>query len=248
MDKITRILLLYRRFMHGDLINKYETSLEFGISERSFDRDIQDIRLFLSEAYSNLELEYDEKRHGYCIKNLNIRRDITIEECYILIQLLRSSQLLRTDDQEEMVEIVLSQLSTGLKQRVLPVLQRSPKTPLCLNKTSVKLIKDLLFSIEQQDRISLQFGENYLENCCVPYSMEFRGEAGFLIAWDIDQRCPRLYDLGEISSYIPRKYPYVLSCTETSALELLAELVRRKNSKEYQNFIYAKEQIKNDGV
>ena len=80
MDKITRILLLYRRFMHGDLINKYETSLEFGISERSFDRDIQDIRLFLSEAYSNLELEYDEKRHGYCIKNLNIRRDITIEE------------------------------------------------------------------------------------------------------------------------------------------------------------------------
>lgn len=88
MDKITRILILYRLLMHGDLINKYSASLEFGISERSFDRDIQDIRLFLSESFSNLELVYDEERRGYCIKNLNLKREIAIGECYILIKLL----------------------------------------------------------------------------------------------------------------------------------------------------------------
>lgn len=241
MDKITRILILYRTLLHGDLITKASATIEFGISERSFDRDIQDIRLFLSESFSDLELIYDDERHGYRLKNLNLKREIAIGECFILVKLLLDSRLLRTDDQREIIDIMLSQLPANSKQRVLPVLRHTPEMPVCLNKASVKLIEDLLFSIERKDRISLQFGPDYHENCCVPYSIEFRNREGFLVALDLLQQVPRLYLLDDILSYIPANYPYNLSDTERDSLQRLVLLVSDSKLNMYQQSIYKKE-------
>lgn len=243
MDKITRILLLYRSLIRGDLVTKPSATVEFGISERSFDRDIQDIRLFLSESFSGLELIYDNERRGYHLENLDIKREIATGECYILTKLLLDSRLLRTDDREEIVEIMLSQLSASLKQRVLPVLRHSPRTPICLNKASVKLIEDLLFSIERKDRISLQFGSEYCNNCCVPYSIEFRDRTAFLVAFDLSQQAARLYLLDDILSYVPANYPYILNEVETEALQRLVILISNSDFNACQDAIYKKELI-----
>ena len=174
MNKITRVLFLYRTLMKSEWVYKSSACVNFEISPSSFDRDIRDIRLFLSESFSNLELIFDAKRQGYCIKNLGAKREVGVGETYILTKLLLDSRLLRTDDQEEIVKIMLSQLSDMEKRRVIPVLSHSPCIPPCLNKTSVKLVEDLLLSIERKDRIALQFGVQYQERTCVPYSVEFR--------------------------------------------------------------------------
>ena len=50
MDKITRLLILYSSLINGDEINKTMFCFENDCSPRSFDRDIEDIRLFLSEV------------------------------------------------------------------------------------------------------------------------------------------------------------------------------------------------------
>lgn len=46
MDKITRMLILYSSLMNGEEINKTIFCFENDCSPRSFDRDIEDIRLF----------------------------------------------------------------------------------------------------------------------------------------------------------------------------------------------------------
>ena len=56
MDKITRMLMLYSSLMNGEEINKTIFCFENDCSPRSFDRDIKDIRLFLSESFSVLGL------------------------------------------------------------------------------------------------------------------------------------------------------------------------------------------------
>ena len=64
-DKITRILMLYHQLVNGQHINKTLFSWEHGINERSFDRDIEDLRLFLSEIYSAREIQYNKETGTY---------------------------------------------------------------------------------------------------------------------------------------------------------------------------------------
>lgn len=241
MDKVTRILFLYRSLMKGILVSKATACADFDISPRSFDRDIQDIRLFLSESFSNMELIFDEERQGYCIKNLDAKREIGIGETYILTKLLMDSRQLRTDDREEIVKIMLSQLSVTEKRRIIPVLHHSPETVPCLGKASVKLVEDLLLSIERKDQISLQFGPQYQECPCVPYSIEFHSRDAFLIAWDLHQEEPRIYALDEIRSYVPSHYPHELEKAEKEKLQELVFMVGHSNIETYQQFIYEKE-------
>lgn len=64
-DKNTRILRLYDDLINGKVVNKTTFSINCKISERTFDRDIQDIRLFLSEKFSPTELLFDKSKNGY---------------------------------------------------------------------------------------------------------------------------------------------------------------------------------------
>ena len=66
-DMTIRILKMYEAFIQGKEIVKKSFCLEHGISDRTFDRDIEKIRLFLSESYSGHEVEYNSKRDCYFI-------------------------------------------------------------------------------------------------------------------------------------------------------------------------------------
>ena len=67
-DKVTRILTMYARLIEGRKINKQSYCMDMNIDRRTFDRDIEDIRLFLSETFSNDELIYDWKNESYHLK------------------------------------------------------------------------------------------------------------------------------------------------------------------------------------
>ena len=61
--KIERVLSLYTRLMNGAVINKATAAVEFGVNERSIQRDIDDIRNYLADqgtddSYSN-SIVYD---------------------------------------------------------------------------------------------------------------------------------------------------------------------------------------------
>ena len=49
MFKITRLLFLFSKLINGEKVNKTVFCFEHDCSPRTFDRDIQEIRLFLSE-------------------------------------------------------------------------------------------------------------------------------------------------------------------------------------------------------
>jgi predicted DNA-binding transcriptional regulator YafY len=69
-SKNARTLNLYARFCEGKTINKREEALRFGVDERSIQRDIDDIRAFLSEhsitnAFDTRAIIYDRAKEGY---------------------------------------------------------------------------------------------------------------------------------------------------------------------------------------
>lgn len=240
MDKITRMLFLYQRLMRGEVIDKTRYTMKFGVTERSFDRDVQTFRNFLSETYSHLELIYDPDSYGYRLKNLQIKHEIQCGECYILIKLLLDSKPLHTGDQAGIVEILLSQLSPEMRERIMPVLAHTPSIPDCFEKASVKMVGDLLFSIERKDQILLQFEPRVHEILCVPYSVEISGGNIYLVAWEMETNQPTLYHLDDFNSYLRQKQPYVLNLREQKELQKLVELVCAGDREAYRIYLHRK--------
>ena len=49
-DKIQRVLDLYTRLLKGDIIYKKEEAVKFGVTEKSIQRDINNVRVYLSNT------------------------------------------------------------------------------------------------------------------------------------------------------------------------------------------------------
>lgn len=70
--KYSRILQIYTKLMNGEVVNKAAEAARFGKDPRSIQRDIEDLRSFLSDLTADGEIEkelvYDAKLNGYYLK------------------------------------------------------------------------------------------------------------------------------------------------------------------------------------
>lgn len=97
MDKITRLLLLFSKLADGEKINKTIFCFENDCSPRTFDRDIEDIRLYLSESFSSVELTYERSTNTYFIDGT--KRKLLEPMEYLLIEhILKDVKVLRKDE------------------------------------------------------------------------------------------------------------------------------------------------------
>mgnify|MGYP000354585598 CR=1 FL=1 len=106
-DKATRILMLYRQLLCGQSVDKVTYSLEYGINERTFSRDIETIRVFLGEIYSENQLLFDRDSNTYYLTGKRPRY-MNRMDATILIKILLESGLLRKDEMEGLIDVVLS--------------------------------------------------------------------------------------------------------------------------------------------
>ena len=71
--KYKRILLLYTRLMSGETINKAKIAAEFHVSERSIQRDLNDLRTFFDEqaadGKNSCQLVYSRKKQVYFLRS-----------------------------------------------------------------------------------------------------------------------------------------------------------------------------------
>ena len=115
MDKITRLLLIYSRLIQGEKLNKAQFCIEADCSLRAFDRDIEDIRLFLSETFAYSEILYDRKNNEYSMSN-NRAVPFDLYEFFLIERLLLKSQVLRSDEMEILLEHLVGNTERGYLQ------------------------------------------------------------------------------------------------------------------------------------
>lgn len=100
MDKITRILLLYSKLIQGEKINKLSFCMETDSLPRTFDRDIEDVRLYLSEMYYNEELIYDRQENVYYFAGSQIKKQLETMEYLFIERVLLDTGVLRLDEMD----------------------------------------------------------------------------------------------------------------------------------------------------
>ena len=104
--KYYRVLKIYGKLMSGEVVNKTEEARTFGVTERTFQRDIEDLRCFFADDADDSgvrkELVYSRELNGYYLVN----RDTSMlngSEAIALCKILLES---RAFTKEEMTPIV----------------------------------------------------------------------------------------------------------------------------------------------
>lgn len=125
-DKIARVLGLYTKLMNGYVVNKAEEAQNYGVNERSIQRDIEDIRIYLeadthNNGFAN-SIIYDRAQKGYRLEQ-TYRASLTNAEVLAVCKILLDSRSLTKAEM------------TGILDKLVDC---------CIPKANQKLVADLI--------------------------------------------------------------------------------------------------------
>lgn len=129
-SKIDRVLGIYSKLISGSIIRKPEEALNYGVNERTIQRDIDEIRNYLEQETEDSGVinlvTYDRTEKGYYLEQI-YKSKLTNSEVLALCKILLDS---RAFTKKEMIEIIDKLISC------------------CVPKTNQRLIKDLIINEE----------------------------------------------------------------------------------------------------
>lgn len=88
-SKSLRLLKLYDMFQSGQVVNKAQAAADFGVTERSIQRDIEDLRCYLAESAPTHAIVYDARAKGYRLTEKDeslFTNSETLAVCKILLE------------------------------------------------------------------------------------------------------------------------------------------------------------------
>lgn len=178
-DKITRILILYHKLLNGEHIDKAAFSLEHNITERSFDRDVEDIRLFLSEIFSSSELLFDKISGTYYLTGEQPQY-IDRMEAVTIGRILLSSTSLRYDEMMGLLHVLLTTVSDEDAKAIRDYLRQEVKEYTSSVATAIlKLLGDLYAVIQTQKNTVIRM-----------IHLKIPGANGLAIVWTCQMLAP----------------------------------------------------------
>lgn len=185
MDKVTRVLTMYSMLIEGGKIYKGSFCKDAAIGKRTFDRDIEDIRLFLSESFQGSELVYSKTDECYQLSHYHRHKALSCMEVAFLLELLQSSRSLRQDEYAELVHNVFM-AGEGRRRNLLKKIAERYKHTYYAGKketASLKMLWDLQQSIAERDMVKLYLPEEQ-ESVVSPVMLWHGRDGTYLFAYD----------------------------------------------------------------
>lgn len=90
--KVNRILTIYEKLIKGEVIYKKQLATIFGVNEKTIQRDIEDIRAYLSNSIETkccIDVEYRRDKKGYSLNKREddiLKREDVLAICKILLE------------------------------------------------------------------------------------------------------------------------------------------------------------------
>lgn len=205
-NKITRILSLYYQLITGKPISKHLFCIEHNITERSFDRDIEDIRLFLSEEHAYCELRYDRQENMYYLSNI-FGKPISGEVSFLLVDILFSMKILSKNEMEGILRELLEATEMHKNNELYNYILQKINLKNTWGSTAIlKMHRDLERAINDNNLIEINY-EISEENVQLRkiYPVQLKVDNGFiyLIAYIVDKQYnnPAFFRLDRIKKF-----------------------------------------------
>lgn len=128
--KIDRVLDIYTKLMSGTLVNKAEEAQNYGVNERSIQRDIDDIRRYLDTTSVNTgimnSIVYDRIEKAYRLEQI-YQMKFTNGEILAICKILLDSRSLTKDEMSGVLDKMISCCVPEKNQKVVKELISNEK-------------------------------------------------------------------------------------------------------------------------
>ena len=95
--KSARLLEIYSRLSEGAVLKKSELAQDFHVTQRSIQRDIEDLRCFFAERHLEQDIIYDTKLRGYRLMQAT-PKGLSNSEILAVCKILLESRSMRKDE------------------------------------------------------------------------------------------------------------------------------------------------------
>lgn len=110
-NKGFRLLSIYERLNKGEMLNKQDVAACYGVSEKTIQRDIDDLRAYLAEAHQfecEVSVKYDRQKNGYYLVHFE-REWFTNEEILAVSKILLESRAFEKSELTLLIDKLLAQ-------------------------------------------------------------------------------------------------------------------------------------------
>ena len=158
--KSFRLLKMYEWLNRGDVINKKEFAEMFGISEKSVQRDIEDLRAYIAENVDDGDayIEYDQTKKGYVLIKCE-QEFLTNEEILSITKILLESRSFNKDEINKLIDKLLFQATPSAKMNIKDLIlnERHNYIPPRHDRPLIHLIWELSCHISNQEIIEFDY-------------------------------------------------------------------------------------------
>lgn len=204
-SKNYRILSIHDRLNRGEIINKKDAAKRYEVDERTIQRDIADLKIFLEKDFSQREIVYDRQQCGYVIKQ---RGEISFSDSDIfsVCKVLFDSRAFSKDDMNRILNTLI--MLSDDRKRISEMIanERFYYVPPKHNKTIIDDIWKISESIRHQNIVDIQYEkqDGTLSNYAInPVGLVFNEYYFYLIAVKngLDEQGSRVYRVDRFRKY-----------------------------------------------
>ncbi len=160
-NKGFRLLSIYERLNKGELLIKDKMAIEFNVSEKTIQRDIDDLRAYLAETHfseTEVLIKYDKSKGGYYLVRFE-REWLTNEEVLALCKILLESRAFQKEELNGIIAKLMSQVVPNDRKTVGGIVKNelSQYIPLKHNKKLLSPIWTLSLYINKQEIVTFTY-------------------------------------------------------------------------------------------
>ncbi|MBP7912322.1 MAG: WYL domain-containing protein [Streptococcus sp.] len=209
-NKGFRLLNIYELLNKGELISKAELAKRYCVTEKTIQRDIDDLRAYLADTHfteGEVSIRYDKSRFGYSLVRME-REWFTNEEVLALCKILLESRAFSKDELDILIAKLMMQVAPNDRKQVEDMIRNEKfhYVPLKHGKKLINTIWELSQYITQKEVIRISYiRQDSLERVheVKPVAIMFSEYYFYLIAFIADNRhdFPTVFRIDRIVSY-----------------------------------------------
>lgn len=224
--KSSRMLEIYVQLQQGKCLNKAALAQEFGVSERSIQRDIEDLRCYIQQKHLLQDICYSKKRSGYYLTENGSYR-FTDEETLAVLKILLESRSLSKQEMFPILEKLLHNCISGEYNSLIQKLITNEQFFYIEPHHGKKVLSSLWEigkAVIQQNRIELTYlklkGKELVTRVVEPVGILFSEYYFYILAYIADEKAKaEYYDS-------PERYPTIYRVDRIQNMKVLSEHFR----------------------
>ena len=122
-----RLLYLYQKLMQGGNLQKKELAERFGVSEKTVQRGIDDLRAYMADSMIDtarpMEIRYSKSENAYVL-DMSEEENILETEVVRIGRALLAGEALETEETEKLLRLLMLQIPVARRQKLTAKIRR----------------------------------------------------------------------------------------------------------------------------